>query len=264
MERPRLVEILEIEQEGPAYKTFRFRDKKVAKANPGQFLMIWLPGVDEVPMAVAEIGESCAITAERVGEATERLHKLTLGERIGIRGPYGNGFSLPKEHTNLLFIGGGTGIIPLFSAIKEALRKKQKVTLIQGAKSGNLLVYERKFESMNLSYYRCTDDGSKGYHGFASDLAEKLVEEKSYDLILNCGPELMLKKVAELANKHKIEAQISLERWMKCGIGICGSCVIGEGLRVCKEGPVFDGKVLLGIKDFGKFSRDASGKRVYY
>jgi dihydroorotate dehydrogenase electron transfer subunit len=263
MEKPRLVEILEIEEEGPSYKTFRFRDNQVAQASPGQFLMVWLPGVDEIPMAIAEIGEISGITAERIGEATERLHKLTPGERVGIRGPYGNGFSLPKEHANLLFIGGGTGVIPLFPAIKKALNE-QKVTLIQGAKSGNLLVYERMFESMNLSYYRCTDDGSKGYHGFASALAEKLVKKESYDLILSCGPELMLRKVAELANKHKIETQISLERWMKCGIGVCGSCVIGEGLRVCKEGPVFDGKVLIGIKDFGKFRRDASGKKVYY
>jgi len=264
MERPRLVEILEIEEEVPFYKSLRFRDEKISGAYPGQFVMVWLPGIDEIPMAVAEIGEMSSITAERVGEATEELHKLSVGVKMGVRGPYGNGFHLPKDRNNLLFVGGGTGAIPLFPAIKKALNEQKKVSLVQGARRGDLLIYESKFESMPIKYYRCTDDGSRDYHGYASDRAEELINQGDYDLILGCGPELMLSKLAKIAEQNDIDSQMSLERYMKCGIGICGSCVIGEGLRVCKEGPVFDGKILLGIKDFGKFKREESGKRVYY
>jgi dihydroorotate dehydrogenase electron transfer subunit len=106
-----------------------------------------------------------------------------------------------------------------------------------------------------------TDDGSFGYHGFASDLAKKILEKERFDQIITCGPEKMMKKILELGLEYKIPVQASLERHMKCGIGICDSCAI-DGWHVCKDGPVFDNKKLGKMKDFGRFKRDASGRRV--
>ena len=108
--------------------------------------------------------------------------------------------------------------------------------------------------------YISTDDGSKGFKGLASDMAKELINKNNFDSIITCGPELMMKNLLELC--PDVPFQASLERYMKCGIGICGQCCIGEGLRVCVEGPVFYGEMLRNIKDFGVFKRDASGKKI--
>ena len=105
-----------------------------------------------------------------------------------------------------------------------------------------------------------TDDGSKGYKGLASDLAKEEIAKEKFDQVLTCGPEIMMKKLYDICKN--IPFQASLERYMKCGFGICGQCCIGEGLRVCKEGPVFDGKTLKKIQDFGIYTRDASGRKI--
>ncbi len=112
----------------------------------------------------------------------------------------------------------------------------------------------------DLAPYISTDDGSAGFHGYAPQLAEQLVNENKYDIIYACGPELMLKPLIELAKRRHIEIQASLERLMKCGIGICDSCSI-NGYRVCVDGPVFSTQVLFNMRDLGKVRRDASGNK---
>jgi dihydroorotate dehydrogenase electron transfer subunit len=107
-----------------------------------------------------------------------------------------------------------------------------------------------------------TDDGSKGFHGFAADLAIKQLQKEGVDMVYTCGPEMMMKTL--LDNCSDLGFQASLERYMKCAIGLCGQCCIGKGLRVCKEGPVFDGKTLKKVEDFGVFRRDSSGKKIHF
>jgi len=252
---PKIVKIAETKKETNNIKTIRFKyDKKIS---PGQFFMVWIPGVDEIPMSASYTGNLKGVTVERIGEATSALHNLKAGDKIGIRGPYGNGFRTPKGR--VLFVAGGTGIIPVAS-LAEKMKKKNAVVVF-GVKTKKKLFFMGRIKKSGIKLLISTDDGSFGYHGFASDLTKEVLEKENFNQIVTCGPEIMMKKILDLGLKYKTPVQASLERYMKCGIGICDSCTI-NGCHVCKDGPVFDDKILRKMRDFGKFKRDASGRRV--
>ncbi len=257
MNYPEVTKILETKKENETIKTIKFEHKE--KIIPGQFYMIWIPGVDEIPMSVSHIEDKVkGITFRKVGEATEKLFKLKKGDKIGIRGPYGNGFKINGK--KILFVAGGTGTAMIAPAVEYALNKKIKSTVIIGTKCKEELFFEKRLKDLNIDYFICTDDGSCGKKGFTTDILEEIISKDNFSSILTCGPEIMMKKIVDMYKDIPIQA--SLERYMKCGFGICGQCTIGEGIRVCKEGPVFDGKTLRKIKDFGKYKKDASGKRI--
>jgi dihydroorotate dehydrogenase electron transfer subunit len=228
------------------------------EAKPGQFVMVWIPGVDEIPMGLSTIGETMGITVHSIGDATERMHSLDDGEKIGIRGPYGNGFDV--HGSKLLVIGGGTGIASMMPAVELAV-KDREVDVAIGALTEEELLFAERAENSGASVKLATDDGSKGFHGFVSDLAVELLSEHKYDQILTCGPEAMMKKVIELGKEQNIRTQVSMERFMRCGIGVCGSCAF-DGLRICADGPVFDAEKVYGKGDFNKHRRDPAGKRI--
>ncbi len=225
----------------------------------GQFVMIWIPGIDEIPMSISSANLPISMSIQVVGEASRALDKMGPGDKLGIKGPFGNGFKLTGQ--NILFIAGGIGIAPLMPAIEEAVAGEKKVTVAIGAASAGSIAFQKKLADMNIDTHIATDDGTKGHKGFVTTLVEELLAGGNYDQILTCGPEIMMSKLVELANSNNIPIQCSLERYMKCGMGICGSCDI-DGLQVCKDGPVFDGQVLAGLEDFGKSKRDKSGKKV--
>lgn len=259
MNQPTITPILKTIKETHDTKTFHFLYPKHTK--PGQFFMIWIPGVDEIPMSVSYINKDIkGITFRQVGDATSALFSLKTGDKIGVRGPYGNGFSLRGTH--ILFVGGGTGIAMLAPAIEHARRKKISSSVIIGAKTAKEVFFEKRLQHMGATVYITTDDGSKGYKGFASDYAQHLLAKTRFSSVLTCGPEHMMKTLLDYCGK--IPFQASLERYMKCSIGICGQCCIGKGLRVCIDGPIFNGKTLRQTKDFGVFRRDASGKKKYF
>ena len=245
-----------IETESHHTKSFYF--KGGFDAEPGQFVMVWIPGVDEVPMGLATIGETMGITVHSVGDATEKMHSLNEGDKIGVRGPYGNCFDI--QGSKLLVIAGGTGIASLMPAIELAV-KDRSVDVAIGALTKEELLFTRRVGDSGANLKLATDDGSEGFHGFVSDLAGDLLSEGDYDQILTCGPEAMMKKVIELGREHKIKTQVSMERFMRCGIGVCGSCAF-DGLRICADGPVFDGDDVYGKADFNKYRRDPAGKRI--
>jgi dihydroorotate dehydrogenase electron transfer subunit len=259
MNYPKITEIIDIELENPDVKTLFFEyDKKV---KPGQFFMVWIPGIDEIPMSVSyNQNKKKGITFKRVGEATKALFNLKKKDNIGIRGPYGNGFYI--EGKNPLFIGGGSGIATIAPAVKAFVDKQINTSVVLCAKNKKELFFEKRIKSYGSEVYMTTEDGSKGYKGLATDLAEDLISKNNYDSIITCGPELMMKKLYILS--ENIAFQASLERYMKCGFGICGQCCVGEGLRVCVEGPVFKSDMLNIIEDFGVFKRDASGSRIKF
>ena len=107
----------------------------------------------------------------------------------------------------------------------------------------------------------CTDDGSFGFKGFVSKKLEEVLKEKKFKAVYCCGPELMIKSIFNICEKHNIEMQASLERYMKCSFGVCGSCALGPYF-VCRDGPVFDSKQLRQVGDFGKYAKLKSGKKV--
>lgn len=238
-------------------KTIRFKWR--ARPRPGQFLMAWVPGVDEVPMSISYSGEEAGFTVLAVGEATRALLALEPGDRIGVKGPLGNSFRLSGKR--ILAVGGGSGTAGIALAAEAALEDGREVACAIGARTAADLLFEKRLAKAGADVRVSTDDGSGGRKGFATQLAAEMVSEEKPDLIIACGPEPMLRAVADLALKNKIKCQCSLERYMKCGIGLCGSCTCGK-YTVCADGPVFDAKVLAGIPDFGKFKRDKGGRIV--
>ncbi|MGB9134014.1 MAG: dihydroorotate dehydrogenase electron transfer subunit [Candidatus Bathyarchaeia archaeon] len=262
----RIVKIQRVVKESPSVKTFSFADKLCAKGKPGQFLMVWLPRFDEIPMSISSTSpkDSASITVAEVGEATRLLHQKGKGDVIGIRGPFGNSFQLVKGKA--LIVGGGTGIAPLFFLASRLLESKAHVTFLLGAKTRNELLFlpriEERLSGTSNVAIAATEDGSYGYEGVVTELAEKTLSEDKFDMIYTCGKEAMLSKVFILAEKNKTPMQASLERLMRCAIGLCGSCTIGK-YRTCTDGPIFASKQLREVKDeFGRCRRDLDGRRI--
>jgi dihydroorotate dehydrogenase electron transfer subunit len=239
--------ITEIVEETPSIRTLFF--ETTFDPEPGQFVMAWIRGVDEIPMALSYDN---AITVQKVGHATSALFELGTGDSIGIRGPLGKGFDLKSGH--ILLVAGGVGSAPLAPLAEKASSKGIKVTTLLGAKTKGELVFRKRFEKAG-DVLIATDDGSQGMHGFVPQLIDN---NESYSQIYCCGPEIMMKKVLEKVPPSK--AQFSLHRYIKCGIGICGACCV-DGLRVCMDGPVFSGDVLK-MSEFGIYRRNECGERV--
>jgi dihydroorotate dehydrogenase electron transfer subunit len=259
MNYPVVTKIIETKKENPDVKTIYFENFE--KIVPGQFFMIWIPGIDEIPMSSSFIDKNIkGITFRRVGDATKALFNFKNEQLIGIRGPYGNGFKISGK--NILFVGGGTGIATIVPAVEQTVKKGYLATVILGVKNKNELFFKDRLEKIDAKVHVTTDDGSLGFKGFATDIVEKILDENKFDSIITCGPEIMMKRLLEMG--RDIPFQASLERYMKCGFGLCGQCTIGDGIRVCKEGPVFDGKTLKNIEDFGLFKRDGAGRKVRF
>jgi len=250
--------IVRINEESPSIRTFFF-DFQFETMKPGQFVMVWVRGVDEVPMGLSSKN---SITVQKVGEATSKLFELKEGDSFGLRGPFGNGFSLPLKGEKTLVIAGGVGAAPLIPYAEAARNAGSEVHTVLGARSAGDLIFEKRFsEAGNI--YISTDDGSKGTKGFVTDVLNGL-SLSVYDRIAVCGPEIMMVSVFRLLEDKKIleKSEFSLHRYFKCGIGVCGACCIDKsGLRVCRDGPVFSGLQLLD-SELGKYMRDASGRRV--
>jgi dihydroorotate dehydrogenase electron transfer subunit len=228
-------------------------------AKPGQFAMVWIPGLDEIPMSLSHIqGNEIGITVKVVGEATEALCSLKKGDRVRIRGPFGRGFDLNGK--NPIIVAGGVGAAPLLPLAKGLAGEIARPTIVIGAKTKKELVLIDEFKDLGLDTLISSDDGSIGYHGTASGLlSETLADRADFDAIYCCGPEPMIESVARTAEKWSIWGQAALERLMKCGIGICGSCAVNEKL-VCRDGPVFDFAELRQLPEFGRIKRDAAGR----
>ena len=264
--RLRIVEIQEIKRESPTVKTFTFNDKLCAKAEPGQFVMVWIPGVDEIPMSLSSISPKglTSITVADVGEATRALHQRSRGDVLGVRGPYGNGFALSSG--NVMIVGGGTGLVPLMPLTEKIVRPATKITFLLGAKTKDELLFldrvKQTLSKVNAEIIATTEDGSYGLEGVVTDQAEQKLAKERFDMIYACGPEQMMHKMFLLAERYDTPLQASLERIMRCAIGLCGSCVIGK-FRVCKDGPVLTSEQLREVKDeFGRFKRDFQGRKT--
>lgn len=256
--------ILDVKTENPTVKTFTFKDKYCAIAEPGQFLMLWIPGVDEIPLSIlhARKNDEVMVAVKKVGEATEALHSKKVGEVVGIRGPFGNSFTI--ENGKVLMVGGGTGIAPLLFLAKKLASKRARLVFVIGAKTKEELMFIDELEELcsKGNMVTTTEDGSYGMKCLATTPLDSLLAKEKFDVIYTCGPEQMMRKVFDLAEKHRIALEASLERLMRCAIGLCGTCVVGK-YRVCRDGPVFTSNQLIEVKrEFGISKRDFNGKRI--
>lgn len=269
IDRRRIVQIEEIISETPTIKTLVFKDDLSYTAKPGQFLMVWIPRIEEIPMSVMINSKDgyAAVTIRKSGIGSTALFNRKKGDLIGLRGPYGNNFILKKSYKSILIIGGGTGLVPLLRLATYASKEKIKATIVLGARTKREVFFEkiaRKItEKSDSIFLVCTDDGSYGIKGTTVSAMTSLVRERIFDCVFTCGPELMMKGVVGLATENSIPVQASLERYMKCGIGICGSCCLDSSL-VCQDGTVFNGRQLSKILDFGISYRDKDGQKINY
>ena len=262
----RTVEVLEAKEENCSVKTLTFSDELCRNADPGQFVMVWIPGVDEIPISLSGINTdgNTSITVHDVGDASRALNKKQKGEKVGIRGPFGKGFVPSKG--NVMVVGGGTGIGPLIPLTEKIVKIADKLTVMSGVKNQDNLLFVDRVDQIcsegNSETVYTTEDGSYEFSGFITDQAEQKLMNEKFDMVYTCGPELMMYKMFLLTEHYKVPLQASLERIMRCSIGLCGSCQIGK-LRVCKDGPVLTSEQLRSVKEeFGKFRLDATGKKI--
>lgn len=256
IEQPIMVKICDILEESPGVKTFFFKLNLDFK--PGQFVMVWIPFLDEKPFAISYLQEGIAgISVLKRGAFTAALHGKKTGDTLGIRGPYGRGFDL-KPDSDSCVIGGGIGMASLATLVERRAGKQgENLTVIQGARTAAELIYQKRFRDMKL----CTDDGTAGFRGTTVDLLTDLLKKQRFGKVYACGPEKMLYRVAGLCREYKTECEVSLERYMKCGFGVCGQCDC-SGQRVCIDGPVFTIKELSAMDDFGRITITKTGERI--
>jgi len=252
-----VVPIVERSLETPSTVTLRF--PYPALAAPGQFVMVWIPGDDEVPMSLSYTEDLKGVTIKAMGTTSRHAQELRPGDLLGIRGPYGNVFDVsPKK---ILIVAGGSGAAVLAPAAERARARGSNVAVALGATTGSELLFDRRFREMGCEMHLATDDGSVGSRGFVTDVAHFLLLERPFDVVWTCGPEVMMVKVCRSAAQRSVPVFCSVERIMKCAMGLCDACALGP-LHVCVDGPVFDSRRLVSIPDFGAFKRDASGRHV--
>ena len=258
----RMAPIRFIRKESSTVRSLIFNDQLCAEAKPGQFSMVWVPGIDEIPMSLTVDPETSLpmIVVKRVGEATNALHRLRPGDLVGVRGPFGTCFRI-EGRSQLLIAAGGTGIVPMLQIALKAKQEGYSCDIVLGAKGADEILFLKSLRKAGCAVYPITEDGSLEEKGLVLDIVKKRLEG-NYDLILCCGPELMIKSIFELALEKEVDFQTSLERMMKCGVGICGSCELC-GFRVCREGPVFNKQDLkLMGEAIGQLKRSASGRQI--
>ena len=207
---PHICIIDKIVDETPTVRTLYFKDSILANVLPGQFAMVWIPGVNELPMSVMVSGtqDQAALTVRKRGESSTALYNLSEGQQIGVRGPYGNSFEI--KDGKILLIGGGTGLVPLMRLIKFS-KPSNHITVLMGSQTKDEVFFEETAAKLigekPHEIIPVTEDGSYGEKGYVTDVLETLLEKNSYDGIYTCGPELMMYKTVQLAQKKGIFVQ---------------------------------------------------------
>jgi NAD(P)H-flavin reductase len=231
--------------------TLRPRDAAIPRVAPGQFTMLYAFGVGEVPISVSDPGPAgLRQTLRSVGAVTAALHRARPGTVLGVRGPYGAGWRLPREPgVDLLLVAGGIGLAPLRPALYAALRRRdhfRRLTVVVGARTPKDLLFTDEFAGWAARGARVEvtvdrpADGWTGRVGVAPRVLDELSVDGSHTCALVCGPGVMMRFTAEALLARGVPpaaVQVSLERNMRCGIAWCGHCQLGP-LLLCRDGPV--------------------------
>jgi sulfhydrogenase subunit gamma (sulfur reductase) len=260
--RPELMVIREIIDETPDTRTLRlqFRDPAVAERfrfQSGQFAEYSVFGEGECTFCIASSPtrpETIECSFKRFGRVTTAMRRLNVGDTIGLRGPYGNHFPLERmEGRDLVFIAGGIGLAPVRCLIWNALDLRERfgaITIIYGARSVDDLVYRRELDEWSaMSGVRTIvtvdpggeREGWNGEVGFVPAIVEKIAPAADNAIAVVCGPPVMIRYTMPVLTALGFDDEsiiTTLENRMKCGLGKCGRCNIGD-VYVCKDGPVF-------------------------
>ena len=205
---------------------------------PGQFINIRLDGKFlRRPISVCDYDDkTITIIYKVVGGGTEDMSVLKAGYKLDILTGLGNGFDTSKSCTDVLLIGGGVGVPPMYRLAKELIAEGKDVTVILGFNSSDDVFYEDEFKSIGTKVYVTTADGSYGVKGFVTDVMKAL----TYSYFYTCGPEPMFKAIEAIA---ATSGQYSFEERMGCGFGACMGCSCKTkygNKRICKDGPVLE------------------------
>ena len=211
--------------------------------NCGQFVNIKLEGLFlRRPISVCDcVDNQLTIIYKVVGEGTEQMSKMGIGERLDILTGLGNGYDTGLSGESPLLLGGGVGVPPMYMLCKKLIGEGKKVTVILGFNTKDELFYEKEFRELGATVYVTTVDGSYGARGFVTDAMKNL----DYTYFYTCGPEPMLKAVYSASITS---GQFSFEERMGCGFGACMGCsckTITGYKRICKEGPVMQKEEIL-------------------
>lgn len=256
---PKPIRVIEVIDEAIDIKTYYIElNRDICETvKPGQFFMIYAWGFGEIPVSVSDIVIEnnkivIGLTIRAIGSVTKYILENTKpGSIIGIRGPYGNGWFIENNlESNILIIAGGIGLAPLRPLIKyliENTSKYRSLKILYGARSTNQILYRNDLNNWSnkqgVELYLTIDKpepGWSGFTGFVTELIDK-VDLSTDTVAYICGPEIMMKKSIEKLVNRGLKPEniyISLERRMRCGIGICGTCQLGHYF-VCTDGPVF-------------------------
>lgn len=286
-----------ITDESGSVRTFTFRNR--IEADPGQFVMLTDFRGGEKPFSIADRGDDFfSVSVKAVGPFTRRLFHLKEGDYISIRGAYGSSFFCPSfclgnEGTGTkpppfpgaetiqpgefkpVLAGGGFGIPPLYflaSRLIEAGVRPDSIIVLAAARTEGELLFKTRFTRIGVRYIGAVEDltengsdtcGGEHFPGTASAALEG-IDPVRFDFVYASGSDLMMKSLLHTLPEN-MEYQFLFERYMKCAIGICGSCVMDPGgLRICKEGPALYRKNIEKLEDFGVYRRTATGEREFF
>jgi dihydroorotate dehydrogenase electron transfer subunit len=224
------------------YRTSTLVFDQPLPADPGQFVMVWLPGFGEKPYCVTN-SAPLSLTVVSVGKFSETLSMLQPGSKVWVRGPFGYGYQVKGE--NLLLVGGGYGVASLLFLAKQALSMGCQQRICIGASTKRDILLHDEFTSLGIPVYVATEDGSSGKKGLVTALVSEMVGDFKPDWMYACGPTNMLKAISSQCRERHISHQLSWEAHIRCGLGMCGSCEgaelqpwVPEGWLVCQDGPV--------------------------
>jgi len=257
---PHIAIIEKIIDETPGVRTFHFnfKDEKLREEftfDSGQFGEYSILGIGEAPFCISSSPtrrDHLEFAVQSIGRVTKALHRLSVGTEIGFRGPYGNSFPLNfLEGKNLVFVGGGIGLAPLRSLIWNVIDNRDKyknIDIIYGARSPADLCFKYDLdaweEDKTVSIAITVDKGDEswtGREGFVPQVLEQVAPSSDDAVAIICGPLVMIRFTFPILDKLGFTPEqmiTTLEKRMKCGIGKCGRCNIGN-LYVCRDGPVF-------------------------
>ncbi len=228
-------------------------DEPLEEIKAGQFVQVRVDDAQHIylrrPISIHDVdyqNRTITLLVQRVGEGTNKMSDIEIGDTLNMIYPLGNGFTIPENNEgNVILVGGGIGIAPLYYLGKMLKEKGIEPQFLLGGRSKSDLIMLEEFESVGKVYIT-TNDGSLGEAGFVTQ--HSIWKEKRFDMIYTCGPKPMMMAVTKIARENNIDCEVSLENLMACGLGACLCCVentIEGNVCVCKEGPVMNINKLL-------------------
>ncbi len=246
--------IASVSRDAPRVFTWTFNVEKGFRFRPGQFNMIYAHGVGEVAISISgdpAVHETLVHTLRGVGSVTQVMERLESGDMVGVRGPYGSAWPIAEARgTDVLFIAGGIGLAPLRPAILQVLADREgygRITILYGARSPDDMIFREELQRwrgrFDCRVEAIVDTAGRSWYGPVGVVTHLIsrADIGPHESAFVCGPEIMMRFVVRELERRGVSPHsiwLSMERNMKCGVGLCGHCQWG-GSFVCKDGPIY-------------------------